>query len=62
MTKYSEEVERINGAVTAQTDLISQLKGAINENVSKTSNEVSEQALLIQQIKATLAEKGYANQ
>ena len=57
MTEYKEVVERISGAVSDQTDLISQLKGAINENVSKTSNEVSEQASLIAQIKAALEGK-----
>lgn len=43
-----------------QADLIDQIKGAIGENVSKTSSEVSEQAAIINQIKAVLIEKGYA--
>lgn len=51
------QINRINGAVSDQTDLISQLKGAINENVSKTSSEVSEQASLIAEIKTALEGK-----
>ena len=51
------QINRINGAVSDQTDLISQLKGAINENVSKTSSEVSEQATLIAEIKTALEGK-----
>lgn len=51
------QINRITDAVSDQTDLISQLKGAINENVSKTSNEVSEQASLIAEIKTALEGK-----
>lgn len=51
------QINRINGQVSGQTDLIAQLKGAINENVSKTSNEVSEQATLIAEIKTALEGK-----
>lgn len=47
-------------ASDTQADLIDQIKGAIGENVSKTSSEVSEQAAIINQIKAALIEKGYA--
>lgn len=51
------QINRITGVVSGQTDLISQLKSAINENVSKTTNEVNEQASLIAEIKTALEEK-----
>lgn len=44
-------------ASDTQADLISQIKGAIGENVSKTANEVSEQTTLIGQIKTALEGK-----
>lgn len=51
------QIDRITGVVSGQTDLISQLKDAINENVTKTTNEVSEQASLIAEIKTALEGK-----
>ena len=56
MTEYKEAVERISGAVSGQAALIAQLKGAINENVTKTANSVSEQSTVIQQLKSAIGE------
>ena len=44
-------------ASDTQADLISQIKGTIGENVSKTANEVTEQASLIAEIKTALEGK-----
>ena len=49
--------EETDETVTAQSELIGQLKEAINENVSKTSAEVNTQTDLIQEIKAALEGK-----
>lgn len=50
------QINRINGQVSDQSGLISQLKGAITENVTKTTNEVSEQTTLIQKLKGAISE------
>lgn len=43
-------------ASDTQADLIDQIKGAINENVTKTANSVSEQSTVIQQLKGAIGE------
>lgn len=58
--EMSDYLDAAIRASDIQADLIAQIKGAIGENVSKTANEVSEQAAIINQIKAALIEKGYA--
>lgn len=55
--EMSDYLDAAIRASDTQADLIGQIKGAIGENVSKTSSEVSEQASLIAQIKTALEGK-----
>ena len=60
--EMSDYLDAAIRASDTQADLIDQIKGAIGENISKTSGEVSEQTAIIGRIKAALIEKGYAGE
>lgn len=54
------QINRINGAVSEQGELIRQIKTGLSvaeENIGRTNNEISTQSALIQQIKAELEGK-----